>query len=151
MLWLWVRDWILWVANFRFPFFEICVQNQWWHKLLRPRWVLQHWRFEFNYRHDGILTCFSILILWTLRGKPMGQKALLFDGAWIFGGWGAVGWGCNSYLGPAEIVSFSNRSFSNLNPICFKCETPLLYFLIIFYYISFDQQSSANVIQNRCS
>ena len=42
MLWLWVRDWILWVANFRFPFSEICIQNQWWHKLLRPSWGLQH-------------------------------------------------------------------------------------------------------------
>ena len=29
-LWLWVlSDWILWIANFRFPFYEICVQNQW--------------------------------------------------------------------------------------------------------------------------
>ena len=32
----------------------------------------------------------------------------------------------------------------------FKCETPLLFFLIIFYYISFDQQWSADVLQNRC-
>ena len=30
-----ISDWILWVANFRFPFYEICVQNQWGHKVLR--------------------------------------------------------------------------------------------------------------------
>ena len=60
---------------------------------------------------------------------------MFFGGAWIFGGWGAVGWGCKSYLGPAEIVSFSSRTFSNLNQLWFKCET-LLFFLIIFYYIS---------------
>ena len=74
-----------------------------------------------------------------------------FGGAWIFGGWGVVGWGRKSYLGPAEIVSFSSRSFSHLNQLWFKCKTPLLFFLIIFYYTSFDQQSSADVLQNECS
>ena len=92
-----------------------------------------------------------MLILWTLHWKPMRQKALFcsflfFGGVWIFGKWGAVGWDCKSYLGPAEIASFSSRSFSHSNQIWFKCETPLL---IIFYYISFDQQSSADVFQNR--
>ena len=52
----------------------------------------------------------------------------------------AVEWGCKSYLGPAEIVSFSSRSFSHLNIIWLKCETPLLFFLLIIYYISFHQQ-----------
>ena len=45
---------------------------------------------------------------------------------WIFGGWGVVGWGRKSYLGPAEIVSFSSQSFSHLKQIWFKCEIPLL-------------------------
>ena len=36
VLWLWLRDCILWVANFRFPFYEICVQNQWGHKCWDP-------------------------------------------------------------------------------------------------------------------
>ena len=45
-----ITDWIPWVANFRFPFYEICVQNQWGHKMLRPSWELRHWRSEFNYR-----------------------------------------------------------------------------------------------------
>ena len=63
VLWLCVQDWILWVANLRFPFYEICVQNQSGHKILRPSWGLRHWQFEFNYRKDRILTCFSILIL----------------------------------------------------------------------------------------
>ena len=30
-----IPDWILWVAKFRFPFYEICVQDQWGHKVLR--------------------------------------------------------------------------------------------------------------------
>ena len=62
-----------------------------------------------------------------------------------------VGWGRRSYLGLAEIVSFSSRSFSHLNQILFKYKTSLLFFLIIFYYISFDQQLSADILQNRCS
>ena len=66
VLWLWLRDWILWVVNFRFPFYEICVQNQWEHKILRPSRGLRQWQSEFNYHYYGILTCFSILILWTL-------------------------------------------------------------------------------------
>ena len=36
MLWLLIRDWILWVANFRFPFYEICVHNQWGMKFWNP-------------------------------------------------------------------------------------------------------------------
>ena len=28
---------ILWIANFRFPFYEICVQNQWGHKFFRSQ------------------------------------------------------------------------------------------------------------------
>ena len=45
------------------------------------------------------------------------------------------GWwsgGRKSYLGLAEIVSFSSRFFSHLNQILFKCKTRLLFFLIIF-------------------
>ena len=76
---------------------------------------------------------------------------MFFGGAWIFGGWWAVEWVCKSYLGPAEIVSFSRRSFWQLNEVWFTCETLHLFFLIIFYYISIDQQSSADFLQNRCS
>ena len=49
------------------------------HKIVRPNWELQHWWSEFNYCLEGILTWFSILILWTLCGKPTRerQKALL--------------------------------------------------------------------------
>ena len=35
---------------------------------------LRHWRFGFIYLLDGILTCFSILILYILCGKPMKKK-----------------------------------------------------------------------------
>ena len=43
---------------------------------------------------------------------------------------------------------FFQPVFPYLNQIWLKCETPLLFFLIIFYYISFDQQSSTDVLQN---
>ena len=41
-------------------------------------WGLRHWRYKLNYSYDGLLICFSILILWTLCRKPMKerQKAL---------------------------------------------------------------------------
>ena len=60
------------------------------------------------------------------------------------------GMGQKVYLEPAEITPFSCWPFSHLNQIWFKCETPLLFFLM-FYYISFDQQLSADVLQNRYS
>ena len=50
VLWLWVLDWILWVANFWFTFYETCVQNQWGNRILRPSWKLRHWWAKFNYR-----------------------------------------------------------------------------------------------------
>ena len=53
---------------------------------------------------------------------------MFFGGAWIFGRWGVVGWGRKSYLGPAEIISLSSRSFSHLSQIWCKCETPFLFF-----------------------
>ena len=40
---------------------------------------------------------------------------MFFGGALIVGGWGVVGWGRKSYLGPAEIASFSSRDFSRSN------------------------------------
>ena len=63
-----VRDWVICVANFWFPFYEICVQDRWWHKLLRLSWGLRHWWSKFNYCKDGILTCFSVMIFWTDEG-----------------------------------------------------------------------------------
>ena len=44
---------------------------------------------------------------------------MFFGGALIVGGWGVVGWGRKSYLGPAEIASFSSRNLSRSN----KCDT----------------------------
>ena len=83
VLWLWEQDGILWVANFRFPFYKICVQNRWGHKVLRPWWGLWYWRSQFNYCQDGRLTRFSILILWTLckkfdEGKSESIALLIF-------------------------------------------------------------------------
>ena len=148
-----MRDWILWVANFRFPFSEICVQNQWCINCLDsvensntggPSSItvrMEYFRaFQYGY-------C-KLFLEKRWDRKHCFVNFLFFGGAWIFGGWGVVGWGSKSYLGPAEIVSFSTRSFSHLNQIWLKCKIPLLFFLIIFYYISFDQQSSADVPKN---
>ena len=84
-----------------------------------PSWGLRHWRPEFSYRYNGILICFTILILRTLCGKTiMGrQKVLLcwflfFGGALIVGGWRVMGWCRSSFIGPAEVASFSTRDFS---------------------------------------
>ena len=33
-----IPDWIEWVANFWFLFYEICVQYQWGHKVLKSKW-----------------------------------------------------------------------------------------------------------------
>ena len=51
-----------WVVSFRFMFYKINVTRQWGHKICElSRW-LWHWQSEFNYRYNGILLCFSILI-----------------------------------------------------------------------------------------
>ena len=93
-----------------------------WHKTLRSSWGLRHWRSEFNYRYDGIIIFFFVLILWNLCGKPIRgrQKALLcyflfFGGALIVGGLGVVGWDRKSYLKSAEIAYLSNRDFRRSN------------------------------------
>ena len=49
------------------------------------------------------------------RQKALFCNFLFFGGASIFGRWGVVGWGRKSYLGPAEIASFSSRDFSRSN------------------------------------
>ena len=66
------------------------------------------------------------------------------------GPWGMSIGGRKYYLGPAEIAPFSSLYFSHLNQILFKVETTLIFVLIIFYYVSFDQTSSADVLQNTC-
>ena len=55
-------DLILSVANFRFPFYEISVQNQCEHKILRSQ-LRTPTLSEFSYRQDGILIYFLILIV----------------------------------------------------------------------------------------
>ena len=76
---------------------------------MRPSWPSWTLAVQVQLSLGWILTCFSILIFWTLCGKPTRgrQKALFyqslfFGGAWTVGGWGVVGWGRKSYLGPAE-------------------------------------------------
>ena len=51
-------------------------------------------------------------------GRSRGRIVLLifvFGGAWIVHGWVVVGWGRKSYLGAAEIASFSCRDFNRSN------------------------------------
>ena len=52
----------LWVVTFRFMFYKINVMRQWVHKICQFSRGLWHWQSEFNYRYNGILLCFSILI-----------------------------------------------------------------------------------------
>ena len=40
---------------------------------------------------------------------------MFFGGALIASGWGVVGWGKKSYLGPVKIPSFTSRDFSRNN------------------------------------
>ena len=46
------------------------------------------------------------------RQKALFCKFLFFGNALIINGYWVVGWGKKSYLGPAEIASFSSRDFS---------------------------------------
>ena len=66
------------------------------------------------------------------------------------GSWGMSIGGRKYYLGPAEIAPFSSLYFSHLNQILLKVEATLIFVLIIFYYVSFAQTSSADVLQNTC-
>ena len=51
-----IPDWILWVVNFQFRFYEICVQNWWEHKIFKdPSWGLRQWRSRFNYCYEEYL------------------------------------------------------------------------------------------------
>ena len=57
---------------------------------------------------------------WVYKPVRGSQKALFclrlfFCSPWIVGGWGVVKWRRNSYLGPAEIASFSSRDISRRN------------------------------------
>ena len=55
--------------------------------------------------------------------------------AWIVGGWGVVGWGKESNLGPAEIASFSRRYFRRSNKHGpFWCVTSTGYFYVLFLW-----------------
>ena len=54
-----------------------------------------------------------------------------FGGASIFGGWGVMGWDRKSYLGPAEIASFSSRDFCRRNKYD-KCCIDWIFLRFIF-------------------
>ena len=60
---------------------------------------------------------------------------MFFGGAWIFGGWGVVGWGRKSYLGPAEVASFSSQNFSRSikhDTFCHVVSTGYFYVLFLW-------------------
>ena len=65
---------------------------------------------------------------------------MLFGGTLIFGGWGVVGWGGKSYLGPAEIVSFSswNLSWYNKHDSFWLILTGYFYFLFLWVIVVSD-------------
>ena len=91
-------------------------------KFWDPGWGFSHRQSEFNCHYDGILTCFSILILWNLCEKPMSgrQKALFyyflsFGGTLIAGGWGACGVGQKVLFRASWNGIFSSWDFSRSN------------------------------------
>ena len=82
--------------------------------------------------------------MWKADGwERGGQKVLFcwflfFDIALLVGGWGVVGWGKKSYLGPAEIASFSSRDFSRRNKHdSFWLVASAGYFYILFLWAIF--------------
>ena len=52
----------------------------------------------------------------------------------LVGGWGVVGWGRKSYLGPAEISSFSSRDLSRRNKHDSIWLVSTRYFYILFLW-----------------
>ena len=65
---------------------------------------------------------------------------MLFGGTLIFGGWGVGGWGGKSYLGPAEIASFSswNLSWYNKHDSFWLILTGYFYFLFLWVIVVSD-------------
>ena len=62
-------------------------------------------------------------------------KFLFFGVALLVVGWGAVGWGRKSCLGPAEISSFSSRDLSRHNKHdSFWLVVSTVYFYILFFW-----------------
>ena len=80
------------------------------------------------------------------RGEGVGQKELFcwflsFGIALIVGGWGVVGWGRKSYLGPAEITSFFSWELSRRNKrdsFWFVVSTGYFYFLFLWVIVVSD-------------
>ena len=89
-------DWILWVANFRFPFYKTCVQNQWGHKILRPSWgtqgliCFQFWYCELRVenrwgggrKHFLKNFCFSAVLLLSMDVEWCVGQTVLFRASW---------------------------------------------------------------------
>ena len=68
---------------------------------------------------------------------------MFFGVAFLVGGSGVVGWGRKSYLGPAEISSFSSRDLSSLNKHhSFWLVVSTGYFYILFLYAIVDSDFS---------
>ena len=100
------------MANYRFPFYEICVKNQWaikfWDSVVRVQLPLG-WRTYFLFNTD------IVNFVWKSdEGETEGIVLLILvfwrclNRQWIR----VVSRGRKSYLGAAEIASFSSRDFS---------------------------------------
>ena len=106
-----IPDCILWVANFRFTFYQICFQNQWEHKILRSQLrtlapavlvlLLSEWNTYLDFNSDIVNFVWKtnqeggrsrehyllIFVLWRcftcrwVRGCWLGQK-VLFRASW---------------------------------------------------------------------
>ena len=105
-------------------------------------WAVENsdWWFKFDYHQDGILyLLFNTDIgnfVWKINEGVAGNVFLLiflFGGAWIVGGWWWR-WGRKSYLGLAEITSFSSWDFiGSNNHDTFWHVVPTGYFYISFW------------------
>ena len=105
-------------------------------------WAVENsdWWFKFDYHQDGILyLLFNTDIgnfVWKINEGVAGNVFLLiflFGGAWIVGGWWWR-WGRKSYLGLAEITSFSSWDFTGSNKHnTFWHVVPTGYFYISFW------------------
>ena len=119
MLWLWVQDWILWIANLWFPFYEICTQNQrgikFWDTVENsdtggPSSITVNMEYLLAFQYWYCELC--VQNRWEWGRKHCFVFCVFFGGAWIVDGWEVVRWGRKSYLGAAEIASFFSRDFS---------------------------------------
>ena len=110
---------MLWLTNFRFPFYQICVQNPWQHKISLVEDFNTGGPSSFAVRMEYLFAfqfCYCECCVesrWEREGGGAESIILLIFVLWhCFNHRWVVRWGRKSYLGPAEIASFPIRDLS---------------------------------------